>query len=151
MEITAYSLLTLLKAQQKSPCSPILKWLLSQRNSQGGFEGTQDTIVGIEALAEFATSITTKDTNISINVQNSADKNEQNFKISNDNSLVMHTEKLPSNAKNVNVTATGSGFALLEVSYRYNIKEVDPVPAFVLKVKPTLENNNRLTLDIDTR
>lgn len=45
---------------------PILKWLLNQRNSEGGFEGTQDTIVGIDALARMAAKIVSKENNVNI-------------------------------------------------------------------------------------
>lgn len=45
---------------------PILKWLLNERNSQGGFEGTQDTIVGIDALARLATKIASENNDVKI-------------------------------------------------------------------------------------
>lgn len=147
--MTSYALLTLLEANQDSQCLPILKWLLNQRNNQGGFEGTQDTVVGIEALAKFASKITTKNTDVKINVQCPDQKAEQNFKINKDNLLLLQTEKLPSQARTINVTAAGKGFALLEVSYRYNIKDVDPQPAFALKVKTNQETSAHLSLEID--
>lgn len=51
---------------------PILKWLLNERNSQGGFEGTQDTIVGIDALARLATKIASKDNDVQIQLNASS-------------------------------------------------------------------------------
>lgn len=72
VEITAYSLLTLLLAHEETKCMPILKWLLNERNSQGGFEGTQDTIVGIDALARLATKIASKDNDVQIQLNASS-------------------------------------------------------------------------------
>lgn len=92
IEITAYALLTLLSKQNDSDCLPILKWLLNQRNDQGGFEGTQDTIVGIEALAKFATKITTKENNVKIEIATNG--NKYNFNVNKDNALVLQSQKV---------------------------------------------------------
>lgn len=92
VEITAYALLTLLPSGHEAECLPILKWLLNQRNDQGGFEGTQDTIVGIEALASFATKITTKDNNVNIDIATSDAK--FNFNVNKDNALVLQSQKV---------------------------------------------------------
>lgn len=94
VEITAYGLLTLLFAKEESKCLPILKWLLNQRNSQGGFEGTQDTVVGLEALAKFACKIATKDNNVSIVVSTLEDKTEHRVTVNKDNALLLQSEKV---------------------------------------------------------
>ena len=36
----------------------IAKWLISQRNENGGFEATADTIVGLQAMTEYMEWIT---------------------------------------------------------------------------------------------
>lgn len=92
IEITAYALLTLSSKESDSDCLPILKWLLNQRNDQGGFEGTQDTIVGIEALAKFATKITAKENNVKIEM--TANSNKYNFNVNKDNALVRQSQKV---------------------------------------------------------
>lgn len=56
VEITAYGLLALLEAGFYSEALPIVKWLVNQRNEMGGFQSTQDTFVGLKALAKFAES-----------------------------------------------------------------------------------------------
>lgn len=90
-ELSAYGLLSLLKSQeQTSKCLPIVKWLLNQRNSNGGFEGTQDTIIGIEALAKFADQISTDERNIEI--LSWADENENRFNVNKDNALILQSE-----------------------------------------------------------
>lgn len=87
VEVTAYALLTLLSSiENDSECLPIVKWLLNQRNDQGGFEGTQDTIIGIEALAGFAVKIATKECNLKIDV-NTSNGMKHSFDV---NKLLMH-------------------------------------------------------------
>lgn len=56
VEITSYALLTLLadKLVEVDELLPIVKWLVAQRNSYGGFISTQDTVLGLQALIEFA-------------------------------------------------------------------------------------------------
>lgn len=150
VEATAYGLLALLAAQQDSQCLPILKWLLSQRNNQGGFEGTQDTIVGIEALATFAAKFAVKDYEIKIVAKSTEDKVEKSFVVNKENSLILQTERLSANIRTVDVKASGHGFALFEVSYRYNINEPDPVPAFKLITKAVLKTSGHINLQIST-
>lgn len=98
MEITSYALLTLLSSKKDSECLPILKWLLNQRNDQGGFEGTQDTIVGLEALAKFASKITSKDTKVKIELHSDSTladgKNKIHFDVNADNALILQSQKV---------------------------------------------------------
>lgn len=49
------------------------------------------------------------------------------------------------------VNASGKGFALLEVSYRYNTKEAEPKSAFQLKTNVKSPNANLLNLEIETQ
>lgn len=86
----------MLLAENDNQRLPVLKWLLNQRNSCGGFEGTQDTIVGIEALANFATKISCKDTNIKINVDTVANGAQEKYVIdvNKDNALVLQAQKV---------------------------------------------------------
>lgn len=94
VEITAYGLLTLLLANEDIKCMPILKWLLNQRNSEGGFEGTQDTIIGIDALARLAAKIASKDSDVSIDLKaSSANGNaDHKFTVNADNGLVRQSQ-----------------------------------------------------------
>lgn len=97
VETTAYVLLTLQSIGNDSECLPILKWLLTQRNDQGGFEGTQDTIVGIEALASFATKISSKNNNVNVDVTTSTGA-KFDFAVNADNSLVLQSQKVCSHS-----------------------------------------------------
>lgn len=86
--------MTLLSSiENDSECLPIVKWLLNQRNDQGGFEGTQDTIIGIEALADFAVKIATKECNLKIDV-NTSNGMKHSFDVNKGNSLVLQSQKV---------------------------------------------------------
>lgn len=95
VEMTSYGLLTLLNANEDKQCLPILKWLLAQRNSDGGFVGTQDTVLGIEALAQFAEKRISSDRDISITVSASSPSNE-NFEhkltVNRENALLLQSQ-----------------------------------------------------------
>lgn len=94
-------MLTLLSSSKKdTECLPILKWLLNQRSDQGGFEGTQDTIVGLEALANFASRITSKDTKIKIelNAVVADAKKKVHFDVNADNALILQSQKVNANS-----------------------------------------------------
>lgn len=65
-EITAYGLLAILGAGASNEEVPILKWLLAQRSELGGFDSTQDTVVGLQALANIGESIRSQNTDIQV-------------------------------------------------------------------------------------
>lgn len=90
MEITSYGVLALLANQQYSEALPYFKWLLNQRNDKGGFEGTQDTVVGLQALAKFAERISTKENSIQLVVK-SPETNETHITINSENALVLQS------------------------------------------------------------
>ena len=56
VETTAYALLTYV-GRQELFVEPIVKWLNTQRLSDGGWASTQDTIVATQALIEYTVRI----------------------------------------------------------------------------------------------
>lgn len=72
LESTAYAFLMLNQMNQSvSDLSPIIRWISSQQKSNGGFYSTQDTVLSLEAIAEFAKRLglsKTLDSNVSSNV-----------------------------------------------------------------------------------
>lgn len=86
VEITAYGLLALLEAGLYSDALPILKWLVNQRNELGGFQSTQDTFVGLKALAKFAESTSNEYNRVQI--QCKYEGAERGITINGDNVLI---------------------------------------------------------------
>lgn len=155
VEITAYALLTLLSSKKDSECLPILKWLLNQRNDQGGFEGTQDTIVGLEALAKFASKITSKDTKVKIELNSESTvavgKKKVYFDVNADNALILQSQKVsPISRKSYCILARVLTFFALfnRFHLKLNQSKLMPVEKDSLCLKwPTDTIQKKLTLN----
>lgn len=96
VEMTAYALLTLVNNNQITDGLPIMKWLLSQQNENGGFQSTQDTVVGITALAKYAEKIAFGESNAVIGVSYK-NGSESAININKGNSLLLQTVEVNSN------------------------------------------------------
>lgn len=60
--------------------------------------------------------------------------------------------QLPVNVRQVNVTATGRGFALLQLSYKYNLNVTGAWPRFTLDPQPNKNSHkDYLHLTVCTR
>lgn len=150
IEITAYGLLSLIHADRLPEALPYFRWLLKQRNDQGGFVGTQDTVIGLEALAQYAKHLTTKTSNVQIKLT-AESANETFINVNAENALVLQTVDFPPDAQSVHLTATGHGFALVQLSYRYNLNESDVYSTFTLQPKVNQITAGHLSLDICSR
>lgn len=53
--------------------------------------------------------------------------------INNKNAMILQKHELPSDARHFNVDATGSGFIVFQISYKYNLDDSVKFPRFVLK------------------
>lgn len=157
IEITSYGLLALLESGRFSDGFPYFKWLLRQRNSKGGFIGTQDTVLGLQALAKFFERISVEDNNVQL-VVNTVDAIDSidsidsidpiNFNVNPENVLIYQSHELPSSVRAINVTANGHGFALFQLSYSYNTNKTERNPSFVVKSR-ILDDTNAARLKFD--
>ncbi|KAK3609624.1 hypothetical protein CHS0354_038627 [Potamilus streckersoni] len=55
IEIASYGLLHYIETRNIASGLPVLKWLTSKRNANGGFQSTQDTVLALQALSEYGT------------------------------------------------------------------------------------------------
>jgi CD109 antigen len=150
IEITAYALLAFTEAGESLDAVSIMRWLISQRNENGGFKSTQDTVVGLQALARL-TEMTNFNNNVKIEINNESNDSNTQIKINQANSLTLQKFELPSNAREFKVLATGSGMSLLQISHRYNIVNSKISPQFTLKPKvESLSNKEFLHLTVCT-
>lgn len=90
--MTAYALLSYLQRGLVTEALPIMRWMVSQRNSNGGFASTQDTVIGLYALAKLAEKITVPNTNINVKIQH--DTGAETFSLSRDNAMVLQKFKV---------------------------------------------------------
>ncbi|KAH8345368.1 hypothetical protein KR059_012943 [Drosophila kikkawai] len=148
VEITSYVLLALLEKEPAEKALPIIKWLISQRNSNGGFSSTQDTVIGLQALTKFAFKTGSGSGTMDIEFVSSPDGgSKESIAVNPENSLVLQTHVLPKTTRKVDFTAKGSGSAMVQFSYRYNLAEKEKKPSF--KVTPTVKDSPSQLLVVD--
>lgn len=150
IETTSYGLLAMLKNGQYTNGFPYFKWLISQQNNKGGFIGTQDTIIGLQALAEYAERIAIKNNNVQIIVNTDVvDDKETIFNIEPNNALILQTNHMPSNVRSIHVNATGHGFALFQLSYMYYINATNRNSSFRIESTKLLNSTNRVKFALE--
>ncbi|KAH8266701.1 hypothetical protein KR018_011420 [Drosophila ironensis] len=155
VEITSYALLSILDSSEGSPDTVlnIIRWLVAQRNSFGGFASSQDTVVGLTALIRFAEKTGYEAAKWEVTVANKG-KREKTEKLttSEENDLLLQTVEFPQGTKSLDFEAKGTGAALVQVSYQYNVVEKEPKPSFKVEtiVRPeTTPAKLELTVCVD--
>ncbi|XP_059797771.1 CD109 antigen isoform X1 [Balaenoptera ricei] len=163
IEVAAYALLSHFLQHQISEGIPIMRWLSRQRNSLGGFASTQDTIVALKALSEFAALMNIEETNIQVTVVGSGSLSPVKFVISTQNRFLLQTAELAVvQPTAVNISASGFGFAICQLNVIYNVKDsrssviqrsIQDQEAFDLDiaVKDDKDDINHLNLNVCTR
>ncbi|XP_065299747.1 CD109 antigen-like isoform X1 [Dermacentor albipictus] len=148
VEMTAYALLTLTERGDIGNAIPVMRWLVSKQNENGGYSSTQDTVIGIQALARVAARVVSQTIAIDASVKY-GDGRSRILKINSGNALVLQRLELPSDLKYVQVEATGFGVAVLQVSWSFNLAVSSESPAFFLNPlldKTSTENYLQLSV-----
>ncbi|XP_043228015.1 CD109 antigen-like isoform X2 [Amphibalanus amphitrite] len=142
IEMTSYALLTYLERGEREEALPILRWLMRQRNDMGGFQSTQDTVVGMTALAEAADALQSADTDVSVRFI--FGPRGKNMRVTRSNALTVQKYELPDpEVDTVEVSATGSGLAVVQVTHRYHVNVTGPDPSFFLSPRMDGLSNKR--------
>uniref|UniRef100_A0A8C4TIC8 Alpha-macroglobulin-like TED domain-containing protein n=1 Tax=Erpetoichthys calabaricus TaxID=27687 RepID=A0A8C4TIC8_ERPCA len=119
VEMTSYMLLSLVSGAHVSGtdlgyASKIVKWLIQQQNSHGGFSSTQDTVVALQALSSYSALIYIKDSTASGSVSViSAQETSIKFHLDQDNRLLYQEERLEQVPGEYIVEAEGNEINLL--------------------------------------
>ncbi|GAB1609825.1 pregnancy zone protein-like [Argonauta hians] len=125
VEITSYVLLAILQDEGMSAVAdslPIVRWLTKQRNAYGGFSSTQDTVLALQALAEYA-KLTFRD-GLNMDFELRGTDFRKDFKLNDLNSFVLQTEDIKTLPNEIKLKANGSGCALVQMNVKYNIFEM---------------------------
>lgn len=154
VESTSYALMSLVMRGEIDASVPVLRWLISQQNERGGFSTTQDTVVGLQALGQLASRVSS--TTVNINAKFRYGPTDQDTKIrpmsiNSNNAVVLQRFDLPPSTRSVEIDATGFGTAIVQVSWQYNLAVSAEEPAFFLN--PQLgktSNENFLQLNVCT-
>ncbi|XP_064466508.1 CD109 antigen-like [Ornithodoros turicata] len=142
IESTAYGLLVHV-ARQAVIQKDIVDWLNSQRLSSGGWASTQDTLLAMQALSEYAIQSRLRDvTDITVTVEvPSTPGFTRKLHIGKDNLSTLQTLTIPNAWGVIILRAQGAGLAIVQLHVEYNIDTwpylvtQPPVPAFSLNVR----------------
>uniref|UniRef100_A0A2C9JK11 Alpha-macroglobulin-like TED domain-containing protein n=1 Tax=Biomphalaria glabrata TaxID=6526 RepID=A0A2C9JK11_BIOGL len=145
IEMTSYALLTYAARGNIVAGKSIMQWLTEQRNSNGGFSSTQDTVVALNALSEFAKQTYSNNFNVQITTQLNA--TSYTFNIDKTNSLLLQSRETPDVPSQVKIDATGSGMALVQVAVSFNVESEIFETTFDLTVKLIEETINHLFVE----
>uniref|UniRef100_T1IX39 NTR domain-containing protein n=1 Tax=Strigamia maritima TaxID=126957 RepID=T1IX39_STRMM len=121
VETTSYALLTQLLFDDIAYSHPIINWLNQQRNDQGAFASTQDTIMALQAMAEYSYRAKLPALNMVCNVSSQTSRRQRSLIMTNENSLVLQKLELPAGGK-IHVDVEGKGIATMSLSLHYNIE-----------------------------
>ncbi|KAK3608171.1 hypothetical protein CHS0354_034128 [Potamilus streckersoni] len=138
VEMTAYALMAFLHSNSlltTKELIPIVRWLTQQRNAYGGFSSTQDSMVALQALAEFAEHVYGDSLNVSVEVKDVSQTFKETFSITQQNNLILQKQVLPNPMSALEVKAMGTGCVVLQSLIRYNtLSKKLPDTAFTLEV-----------------
>ncbi|XP_071618091.1 alpha-2-macroglobulin-like protein 1 isoform X2 [Heliangelus exortis] len=137
IETVAYILLAhVSKAElafNEASVSKLVRWLSAQRNAFGGFASTQDTVVSLQALAQYAALIPQEMRDVKVTVK-SNETSPLEFHIHRNNKLVLHQASLLAVPGMYTVRATGSGCIYVQTTLYYNTPPPKTEEVFVLDV-----------------
>lgn len=125
IETTAYATLALIKHGDSFNASKSSRWLISKRNAYGGYGSTQDTVVTLQALTEFAVGARS-DADLVITLKGTGV--DRQIKIDKSNFDVLQIVDVPVNAR-IDMKITGTGNAIGQVVRRFNEPAADMKPA----------------------
>ncbi|KAJ8004754.1 hypothetical protein DPEC_G00139570 [Dallia pectoralis] len=125
VETTAYALLTAVAHKDTEWANSAACWLTSQENYGGGFKSTQDTIVALEALSEYALyrpppSIT--DVNVLFTTKGRyGEILQQKMRLDNKGYAIENELKSLTGKKDIAVDLSGQGKAKMKVTKAYHV------------------------------
>ena len=110
--------------------------------------------MGIQALGSLASRLSTDSQSIDVKFsydETDGVKRNKEMHIDNDNVLVLQRYELPPDTKSMQIEATGSGTAVVQVSWQYNLNIANDEPAFVVNALVSNTSNDKyLQLQICT-
>ncbi|XP_011495673.1 PREDICTED: CD109 antigen [Ceratosolen solmsi marchali] len=149
IETTAYALLVHV-ARQEVEVEPIVKWLNSQRLTDGGWASTQDTAWAMKALMEYTVRSRIRDVSqLSVTIEATALPGQTNtLHVNNKNLAKLQILQIPEAWGTVKVQAKGAGYAILQMHVQYNVdikrfQTKPPVPAFDLITHANFHGRNQ--------
>uniref|UniRef100_A0A4W5PZF4 Complement C4B (Chido/Rodgers blood group) n=1 Tax=Hucho hucho TaxID=62062 RepID=A0A4W5PZF4_9TELE len=143
VETTAYALLTAVAHKDTKWADSAACWLTSQENYGGGFKSTQDTIVALEALSEYAlNSPQPPITEVDVQFTTPGKSDVQKLSLDNKGEKVETELKKLIGNRIINVMLTGQGKAKMKVTRAYHLLDTSDdcnLLSITVKVKGKVE------------
>ncbi|NWI40320.1 OVOS protein, partial [Picathartes gymnocephalus] len=139
IEMTSYVLLALLNRTKLTPedlsyISRIVYWLIKQQNPYGGFSSSQDTVVALQALAQYGYLTFSKKSLNTVKVH-FMDTPSKTFQVNDKNRFLLQQVSLPTIPGSYSVEVNGTGCVYLQTTLRYNIHLPKKAAGFSLSVR----------------
>ncbi|XP_060083809.1 CD109 antigen-like [Ylistrum balloti] len=152
IETASYVILAYTKMDNVIKGQRVLRWLMSQINGAGSFKSTQDTVIGLQAIAAISILIGKSSAGMNLTVDTDGILNKM-LVVNDDNKFLYQKEKLPDDIMEVPFTVSGRGVALLTLNWKYNVmrQPLNSVPTFHIKAKTTFVNSNVFDVEIYIR
>jgi CD109 antigen len=141
IEATGYGLLALTSHGDQVNAASAAKWLVSRRNSLGGYGSTQDTVVALQALTEFS-SQASADVDLTVTIR--AGGTTEEVRITSGNYDVTQVVRVPA-GETVRIEAEGDGQAVFQAVTRYNL----PQPEEALDILDITVDFDTTDVDVD--
>jgi CD109 antigen len=119
IETTGYALLALTAHGDRIVAAQAARWLVSKRNAYGGWNSTQDTVVGLQALSKFVAG---NRADVDATLSYSATGWQKDIKITPDNADVLQTTQVQTGGK-VKIEVKGKGQAVVQAVRRFNVPD----------------------------
>lgn len=123
VETAAYVLLAYTKLNNEGQGRRVLKWLITQFSGTGAFHSTQDTVMGLQAVAEISILIGKSGDGMNLAVQYTVGDVTNSLTVNDNNKFLLQKVKLPDDTTLVKFRVSGKGVAVLVLSFKYNIVE----------------------------
>ncbi|MSP13102.1 MAG: alpha-2-macroglobulin [Chloroflexi bacterium] len=147
VETTSYALVALVEHGDRLNASRAARWLVSQRNAFGGFESTQDTVVGLQALTRYAAGAKS-DVDATITLQ--VGDWQKEVRVSPANADVLQMIEVPHEGQ-LRVAVKGKGQVVLQTVRRFNVPDAEKQAQSVFQMDVTydaakIEVNDQVTV-----
>ncbi|ESO93728.1 hypothetical protein LOTGIDRAFT_209261 [Lottia gigantea] len=144
IEATAYVLLTYAEMKEKLKGLPILRWLISQQNGKGGYSTSQDTVVALQALSEYATNLSSGNWDVTLDIF--VCRERKRWKVSKSSATIQRKWVTKETTSSVDIVARGQGRAVVMSTVKYNIAEVIVKSTWGLRVATESETKDVLII-----
>lgn len=138
VETTAYALLAQMAVGRLKLAGPIVTWLTSQRDPQGGFASTQDTCVALQALSQYSEKTAGASLDLRVSISSEKDASwKRNYHIDPDNALILRQEEVTHLlGGEVFIDSLGTGVGQLQIEVRHNVPSPkNETCSFALKIE----------------